>query len=68
VKHHYSLVDEVLRISTKDLLEYKKETDSLRQELALMKQRVVNFNEETGNILSPQIDASLRDLSLAITA
>ena len=37
----------------KDILDYKKEANNLKSELTLMKQRVLNFNEETSNILTP---------------
>lgn len=54
--------------STKELLQYKKDVENLKQELTLMKQRIQNNNEEIKNTTTPSIDALLRDLKLAISA
>eukprot|EP01016_Furgasonia_blochmanni_P001390 TRINITY_DN10527_c0_g2_i1.p1 TRINITY_DN10527_c0_g2~~TRINITY_DN10527_c0_g2_i1.p1 ORF type:complete len:173 (+),score=43.21 TRINITY_DN10527_c0_g2_i1:62-580(+) len=67
VKHHIGIVENVIETANEGLLEYKREVDSLKQELNLMKQKILNANEEIFNILNPAMDAMYRDLKSKIS-
>ena len=51
-------------IGTSDelLVDYKREIDVFKQELNLMKQKILNNNEEIKNTTTPTLDALMRDL------
>jgi hypothetical protein len=52
----------VIASSSELLITYKAEIDSLKAELHLMKQRIINNQEEIKNTTTPTLDAMLRDL------
>eukprot|EP01017_Pseudomicrothorax_dubius_P014395 TRINITY_DN1679_c0_g1_i5.p1 TRINITY_DN1679_c0_g1~~TRINITY_DN1679_c0_g1_i5.p1 ORF type:complete len:110 (+),score=31.01 TRINITY_DN1679_c0_g1_i5:84-413(+) len=61
------LLDNYVEIGQRLLLELRNEMESLRQEQNLMKQRILNNNDETANTTLPQIDSTFRDLKMAIS-
>eukprot|EP01017_Pseudomicrothorax_dubius_P014393 TRINITY_DN1679_c0_g1_i1.p1 TRINITY_DN1679_c0_g1~~TRINITY_DN1679_c0_g1_i1.p1 ORF type:complete len:145 (+),score=35.71 TRINITY_DN1679_c0_g1_i1:27-437(+) len=67
VKMHMELLDNYVEIGQRLLLELRNEMESLRQEQNLMKQRILNNNDETANTTLPQIDSTFRDLKMAIS-
>lgn len=56
------LAKSIIATSGEVLVSYKKEIDVAKQELHLMKQRLVYQNEEIKNTTTPTLDAMLRDL------